>query len=152
MNRPRRACGGRRPIQIGDAEQKRVADLFRWLGGRVRNIGTRQSRGKRCPKCATFVPGDHGTRQARGLADLLIFLSARTSVTRQPLPARFVWFEAKAGSGRLNGDQAEFRNDCLAAGMVHLVGDLDVAIAWLMAEGYVKAESFPHYRQPKGAA
>jgi hypothetical protein len=42
----------------------------------------------------------------------------------------------------------EYHALCQAGEIAHVVGPCDALIAWLTANGYVKAEAFPNYRQP----
>ena len=142
--------GGRTSVQIGDAEQTQIATLLRTLSWTVYTIGTRQSRGRACPRCGTFVAGSHGTRQTPGFSDLAAF-SPPTSPRRQLLLV-----ESKAGAGRLTPEQRAFRELvlALASPMVvdHVAGNYDAVVAWLIANRFAKPSQFPHYRLPVGAA
>jgi len=62
--------------------------------------------------------------------------------------AHGLWIEVKAAGGRLRPQQAEFASLCGGAGIPHLVGGLDVVLAYLQQHGYIKEAA--HYRQ--GAA
>lgn len=61
---------------------------------------------------------------------------------------RMVIIEAKAPGGRLRPAQAIFRDLCLFSGVDHIVGGLDVLIAWLCEHGYLRQDQVPHYRAP----
>jgi hypothetical protein len=127
------------------AEQAHGVQLLRGLGGKVYVIGhPSPNDGRR----------HRGTGQTPGLADVLAFLPPRTRFVDTvagsvELEARtvLVFWEAKASGGRLRPEQVEFRALCQDAAVEHVVGDLDALIAWLVSRHYVKAESFPHYRQ-----
>lgn len=139
---------GRTSQAIGKAEQQHVVALYRSVGAQVYVLGTTRRKGDRCPSCHAFVPNrDHGTHQTPGVADLAVFLPHRGADD----PARFVWHEVKAGSGRLSREQAIFREWCTATELEHVVGGLDAAIAYLVRIGRAKTTQFPHYRtEPKG--
>lgn len=103
-------------------EQTAIVKLLRSLGGQVYVIGT------------VRPTGDfHGTCQTPGIPDLLCFLPP---LQRMHLP-RLVFIEVKAAGGRMRPAQQEFREQC--RGIVdHLVGNADVVIAWLTAQGYLR--------------
>lgn len=158
---PRRRLPARpkqRPAKAGrvleKTEQAHIQQLLTSIGGMVYVLGTRRSRGKPCPKCQTFVPEDQGTRQTAGVADLIAFLPPRPTDPRNLLPEFrtgrpvLLFVECKADGGRLSPEQRVFRNHCLDAEVAHVVGGLNAVIAWLIPRHYVKAEQFPHYRQP----
>lgn len=133
---------GKRSVDIGKAEQKHVAALYRTVGADVYELGTTRSRGGRCLKCGAFVPNrDMSTRQTPGIPDLLVFLP-----TRGAEPTLMLWHEVKAGSGRLSADQQKFRSWCQAAHVEHVTGGLDAAIAYLVGHGRLRADQVPHYR------
>lgn len=133
---------GRASQAIGKAEQQHVVALYRSVGAQVYVLGTTRRKGDRCPHCQAFVPNrDHGTHQTPGVPDLAVFLPPKGAE-----PARFVWHEVKAGSGRLSGDQTIFRDWCTATDSEHVVGGLDAAIAYLVRVGRAKTTQFPHYR------
>ena len=120
--------------------QAQITQLLRSIGGAVYVLGTVRRR------------GDYpGTCQSPGLPDLLAFLPPPSSGPGLPGSAleMLVAVEVKAAGGRLRPEQAAFRAHALAAGMTHLVGDLDVVIAWLVCRGFLRSSSVPSYRQPK---
>jgi len=124
-------------IQREKVEQAHVVQLLRAIGGRAYVLGTRRR------------AGDYqGTMQSPGVPDVIGFVPVGSTVagTRRTL---LVFVECKAAGGRLSPDQVLFRELCLAAGVEHVVGDLDAVIAWLVEHGAAKASQFPHYRQPK---
>jgi hypothetical protein len=114
------------------AEQHHIVTLVRQLGGFVYVLGTTRRR------------HDYpGTMQTPGIADLLVFLPVRgTPHLRQ------VWIEVKASDGRLSPPQRAFRDRCQRAGVDHLSGTLDAVIAFLTAEGYLRAERQHHIATP----
>jgi len=114
------------------AEQHHIVQLARSIGGQVWVLGTTRRRGD-------FA----GTMQTPGVSDLILF------VPRRPEGRELVFLEVKGQGGRLRPEQIQFRECCLAAGATHLVGGLDRFIAFLVERGLVKADAFPHYRQPK---
>lgn len=115
--------------------QSHIVQLLRSIGGRVYVLGTVRRRGD--------FPG---TMQSPGVPDLIAFV--RLPGDLLPRTA-CVFIECKAAGGRLRPEQAEFRALCEASGTPHVVGDLDAVIAWLVERGVVKADQFPHYRQPQ---
>ena len=121
-----------RPLRVPEnVVQQHIVTLLRTLGAKVYVLGTRRGRGER----------DHGTHQTPGLPDLLAFLP-RLNRRRQ------VWIEVKAVGGRLRPAQVVFQGLAHEADVDHLVGDLDVVIAWLLFHGYLKKSQVPHYRLP----
>jgi hypothetical protein len=114
------------------AEQQHIVQLLRSLGFAVYVLGTVRPKGD--------TPG---TRQTLGIPDLFAWTAARDG-----RPSRPLWVEVKARGGRLRPEQAVFREQALAAGTAHIVGGLDAVIAWLVAEGYMRAQHVPHYRLP----
>ncbi len=129
-----------RPARVPEkAVQAHIVQLLRSIGGQVYVMGTTRRRGD-------FA----GTMQTPGIPDLMAFLPARDCP--HPAPAArgrvFLFVEVKARGGRLRPEQLAFAEGCVAAGVPHVVGDLDAVIAWLVEHGYVKADSVPHYRQP----
>lgn len=121
-----------RHLQPEKAIQQQGVNLLRQVGSAVYVLGTHRRR------------GDHqGTMQTPGIGDVYAFVPV-------VLPVRAIealWWEAKAPGGRLRVEQRAFREQCLRAGVAHVVGDLDALIAWLVTRGVVKLDSFAHYRQ-----
>lgn len=115
-------------------EQAHGVQLLRSLGAKVYVLGGHRR------------AGDYqGTMQTEGLPDVEVFLPMR--VGRRV----FLKWECKAVGGRLRPEQREYQELCLVADVYHVVGPFDALIAWLAEYGYVKADNFPHYRQPQGA-
>ena len=85
--------------------------------------------------------------QSAGIPDLLAFLPS----TREPGRLVLVCVECKRRGGRLRPEQAIFRERCRAAGVAHVVGDLDAVIAFLVEQGFLRATQVPSYRQPVSA-
>lgn len=137
----------RKAVQHEKIAQAHIQQLLLSISAKVYVLGTRRPGGKLCPKCGTFVAEHQGTCQTAGLSDLLAFLPHRTEYVEPDRVLLFV--ECKANGGRMSEEQREFRELCLASANYHVDGDLDAVIAWLCAHRYVKAEQFPHYRQPK---
>ncbi len=132
----------RRPRIPEKTEQAHIVQLLRSLGGQVFVFGTHRR--------ATDY---HGTMQTAGIPDLVCFLPVkRRGTDLQPGP-RFeqVFVECKAAGGRLRPEQIVFRELCLAAQILHVVGGLDDVIAFLVERDFVKSEQFAHYRQPSSA-
>jgi hypothetical protein len=108
-----------------------------------------------CGRDAVYVVGTHrrrgdypGTMQTPGISDVFAFLPPRAPSPRRTL----LWWEAKRVGGRMTPEQVRFKDLVESAGLPHVVGPLDALLAFLVTEGYVQAESFPHYRQPKDRA
>lgn len=122
------------------AVQAHIVQLLRTLGGQVYTMGTTRRNGD-------FA----GTMQTPGIPDVMAFLPERDSpYPAAPTSRRLLLFiEVKARGGRLRPEQIAFRERCVAAGVAHVVGDLDDVIAWLVEHGQMKADSVPHYRQPE---
>lgn len=136
----------RHPLE--KTEQANVVQLYRSIGATVFVSGTTRRKGDRCPSCKAFVPNrDHGTHQTPGIPDLFVFLPPAPRISSTPEP---LFHEVKAVGGRLRPEQQQFRERCLDAGVLHVVGGLDAAIEFLVRTGRARTESFPHYRQPKG--
>jgi hypothetical protein len=106
--------------------QRQVVGLLRALGAHVYVLGTVRPRGD--------YPGTH---QTPGLPDLLVFLRGR-----------LLCIEVKAAGGRLRPGQVLFREDCLQAGIAHVVGGVDEVLAWLMGQGLIRPDQVSHERQP----
>ena len=132
----RMAKASMRPARVPEkAEQAHIVQLLRSIGGRVYVMGTHRRRGD-----------FYGTMQTEGIPDLMAFLPARRFTDERPA---FLFIECKASGGHLRPEQRVFQEQCDAAKIRHLVGGLDAVIAWLIQTGYVTAEQFPTYRQPR---
>jgi hypothetical protein len=146
--------------QLEKAIQSQGVSLLKSVGGAVYVTGTRRPRGD-----------FQGTCMTPGIPDVLAFLPVARDrmdpdfVSRATLSDRvkardagyffgpcLLFWEAKAPGGRMSGDQQAFQLHCDVAKIAHVVGDLDALIAWLVAHGYCRSESFPHYRQPKAVS
>ncbi len=137
----------RHPLE--KTEQANVVKLYRSIGATVFVSGTTRRKGDRCPQCKAFVPNrDHGTHQTAGIPDLFVFLPPAPNRSSTPEP---LFHEVKAVGGRLRPEQQQFRQQCLASGVLHVVGGLDAAIEFLVRTGRARTESFPHYRLTKGS-
>lgn len=120
-------------------EQAHGVQLLRSIGSKVYVLGGHRRK------------GDYqGTMQTEGIADVEAFLPPRRN-TSMVLRRVFLKWECKAVGGRLRPEQREYQALCAEADVVHVVGPYDALVSWLAAHGYVKLESFPHYRQPGGA-
>jgi len=117
-------------------EQAHLIKLLRSVGGRVYVLGTRR-------RAEDF----QGTMQTPGIGDVYALLPAPPLRHEDGRPCS-LWVEVKARGGRLRPEQAAFREQCLAAGVPHVVGGLDAVIAFLVDGGWLKANWVPHYRQP----
>lgn len=115
-------------------EQAAIIQLLRSVGAATYVIGTTRPR----------TDSHHGTCQTPGLPDVLAFIPTPCA----PSLSRQVWFEVKAPAGRMSPFQEAFRANCRLAGVAHVVGGLDAAIAFLTDGGWLKADSLPHYKQP----
>ena len=128
--------------RLEKGEQLAIRELMKTLGAKEYVLGTVRRK------------GDHpGTMQTPGLPDLQFFLPEkrawRCDAGKASLTRRFVVVEAKrAKGGRFRSEQIEYRGLALAAGIDYIGGSLDDVIAWLIAEGYLKANQVPHYRLP----
>ena len=108
------------------AEQVNIVRLLRSIGADVWPIGT------------TRRAGDYqGTMMAKGIPDIFAILPGcvRGSASR-PVA---LWIEVKSPKGRLRPEQAQFREQCLAADLAHVVGGLDAVIVFLRTGGWVLA-------------
>jgi hypothetical protein len=123
-------------------EQLAIRELMLRLGACEYVLGTKRKRGD-----------FQGTMQTPGIPDLQFFLPekrARFDANATPFTRRFVIVEAKRErGGRFSPAQQEYRDLCAAAGVEYIGGCLNDVIAWLIAEGYVKGDSVPHYRRPE---
>ena len=117
--------------------QAQGVKLLRMVGARVYVTGT------------TRPKGDYqGTCMTPGLADVLAFVP----VAGDRSTYRLLCWEAKAEGGRMSPAQVQFRADCAAAQVPHVVGDLDALIEWLLTAQLLKAEHVPHHRLPATGA
>jgi hypothetical protein len=104
-------------------EQAEIVKLLRMLGASVYVLGT------------TRRKGDHpGTMQTPGIPDLWVVFPS----TRQGLEWTALWIEVKAEKGRLSRAQQRFQNECFWSSTTHLVGGLDVVVAWCQKHGWLK--------------
>ncbi len=99
--------------------QQQIVHLLRSLGAQVWVLGTVRRRGDY-----------HGTMMSPGLPDLIASVKGR-----------MLMVECKAKGKGLRLEQRVFQQACRDCGVAHVVGGLDDVIAWLMAEGLLKAES-----------
>lgn len=118
------------------SEQAGITHLLRSLGAKVYTLGTTRRRDD----------SHFGTMQTPGIGDLYCLLPAPKFCDGAPCG---LWIEVKAPGGRLRPAQQEFRDACQAAGVPHVVGQLDTVIAWLVERGFIKADNVPHYRRPQ---
>jgi hypothetical protein len=86
-----------------------------------------------------------GTGQTEGIPDLYVLLPAKAKGESGWTQAHGLWIEVKAAGGRLRPQQAEFATLCGSAGVPHLVGGLEVVLAYLEQHGYLKETA--HYRK-----
>lgn len=122
-------------MQREKIEQAHIVQVLRAIGGTAYVLGTRRRR------------GDYqGTMQTPGAPDVIGFTPRRAG------RRRLLMIECKAAGGRLRPAQAEFRALCHDAEVVHLTGDLNVVVRWLICEGYLRSDQVPHYRQPTSEA
>lgn len=128
---PERSRRARESVQKGQAEQAAGRKLLLALGAKVYAIGTTRRR-----------TDYQGTMQTPGMPDIKFFIQARGASPRR----RGVWWESKAGTGRLSPAQREFRDLATSSGEDYIAGDVDALIVWLCAEGYARANQFAHYR------
>jgi hypothetical protein len=116
--------------------QSQIVNLLRSIGAAVYTLGTTRRRGDYA-----------GTCQTAGIGDIFCLMPKPKEGDGR---ACGLWVEVKAAGGRLRPEQDEFRKQCIAAGIPHVVGGVDELIAWLIAGGWLKRESVAHYREPKG--
>lgn len=113
--------------------QRHIVQALRTVGATVYVLGTVHA----------GEPGRMTTRMTPGIPDLLVMFP----VSRTGHPRHQLWIECKAVGGRLSETQKGFRDFCLMAGIPHLVGGLDVVLAYLQAKGYIR-EAAALYRRP----
>jgi hypothetical protein len=140
MTGPRLSRGPRVPLE--KTVQSHGVTLLRSLGAQVYVLGTRRR--------SDDYPG---TMMTAGLPDVWAFLPrpVLTSPVLGTHPLRFLWWEAKRPGATRRPEQCEFGRWCEAAGTPYVWGDLDALIAWLTAGGWLKPDTLPAYRQPKGS-
>lgn len=126
----------RNTTPLESAEQLGIRKLMLSLGAKEYVLGTKRRK-------TDF----HGTMQTPGIADLQFFLPDRRGGRAHLSPRRLVIVEAKRQKGgRFSPDQVQYRDLCVAAGVDYIGGCLDDVIAWLIHEGYLRADQVPHYR------
>lgn len=120
------------PGRLEKHEQADIVRLLRSLGWAVYVLGTRRR------------TGDYqGTMQSPGIPDLEAF---------SPPPKRaMLKIEVKAKGGRLRPEQAVYQDLCRDADIAHLVGGVDEAVSWLIANGFLDAQNVAWYRVPRKA-
>lgn len=130
----------RQPEKI---EQAHIVTLLRRIGAAVYVLGhPSPADGRR----------HRGTGQTPGIADLYVVLPPPLYRKGCPIASVAAWIEVKAAGGRLSPEQDTFRAHCQQAGVPHLVGGLQDVIDWLAEGGWIKAETLPHYKQPRATA
>lgn len=116
------------PVVSEKVEQAHVLQAFGWVGGSAWVAGTRRRK------------GDYqGTMQTPGIPDVIGFVPDGAG-------RRLVFVEVKRKGGRVRPEQAAFREQCVRAGIDHVLGGLDAFLRYLMSRGLLKAENVPHYR------
>lgn len=105
--------------------QRQIVHLLRSVGAQVWVLGTVRPRGD--------TPG---TRQTPGICDVVAFVPR----------AGLLMVECKAKGGRLRPEQSHFRDCCLEHHVAHVVGGVDEVVAWLVAQGILRADAVAHYR------
>lgn len=121
------------PVVSEKVEQSHIVQLLRSIGAKVYVSGTHRRR-----------EDFQGTMQTPGIPDIEAFIPNRCGIGGY----RLLKVEVKRIGGRLRPEQQEYQQLCDQASVAHVVGNLDAVIGWLVREGYVKASSVPHYRQP----
>lgn len=118
--------------------QAQVVAALRSVGAHVMTLGTVR------PK--TDRPG---TMQSKGWPDVGAFMPPAPgwleSTALMPGP-HWLWVEVKATGGRLRPEQADFARRCEETGIAHLVGGLDVVLAYLAEHGYIREHPALHRR------
>lgn len=109
-------------------EQTAIVQLLKLLGASVYVLGVTRRR------------SDYqGTMMSAGLPDLWAVLplqgSLRAAEPRSRIP---LWIEVKAPSGRTSEPQAQFRAECLASQVPHILGGLADVESWLRKGGWLK--------------
>lgn len=142
-------------IQREKVEQQNIVQLAQSVQGKVYVLGTRRGKVK-CPTCGTWVQEYQGTKQTAGISDLVMLLPTARYAKPGTIATLYgpclLFFEVKSETGRLSPEQRAFRDLVVSLGIErveHCVGTYDAFIAWLAEHGYVRYDSFPHYRQPK---
>lgn len=111
--------------------QAQVVAALRSVGAHVMTLGTVRPKGDR-----------PGTMQSRGWPDVGAFLPAAPRDPRrcddEQVGPHWLWVECKAKGGRLRPEQADFARRCHEVGIAHLVGGLDVVLAYLQQYGYIR--------------
>lgn len=133
-------AGRRRRDQPEKRAQADIQDFLLSIGGAVYILGTRRRAGSPCPNCGMFVAEHQGTRQTKGLCDVLAFLPTRPGARARRL---LLMVEVKVGKNKRTPEQDLFRALCGEADLVHLTGDLDTVLRWATAEGYVRGPRQP---------
>lgn len=124
----RRQVGtARAPLE--KVEQANIVRLLRSLGAAVYVLGTTRRR-----------TDHHGTMMTAGMCDLVVFMKTRGGVSHQLLLIEV----KRTRGGRLSAEQAQFRGLCLQAHVHHIVGGLDVVMAWLVDHQYLRGDQVAH--------
>lgn len=110
--------------------QQQIVHLLRSLGAQVWVLGTTRRRGDY-----------HGTMMSPGLPDLIASVRGH-----------MLMVECKAAGGRLRPEQRVFQQACQDCGVAHVVGGVDEVVAWLVAQGILRADAVAHYRRPAESA
>jgi hypothetical protein len=137
-----------RPRQDEKTEQASIVNLLAQLGAAVYVLGTR--RATACGLCGG-PSTDRGTRQTPGIPDLFAILPAAPTTYPQPgTPDVPVWIEVKGNGGMLALEQATFKTQCEAAGLLHIVGGVDQVVAALELGGWIRTtrQALTDGRQP----
>lgn len=107
-------------------EQQHIVQFIRSLGGSVYILGTKRR--------ATDY---QGTNQTPGVPDLIAFLGHR-----------HMYIEVKRHGGKMSPPQVAFRQQCLKAGVSHIVGTYNDVVVTFLEWGVLTWASVPSYRQP----
>lgn len=121
-------------------EQADGVQMLRSLGAHVYVLGHNRPRGDR-----------PSTMQTPGVPDVHAFLPRPRYPVRaggQFEPRRLVYWEVKRKGGKMRPEQIDYRQACIDAGIAHVVGDFNALLAWLVQEGYLRADQLPYDRQP----